>query len=163
RALVRGTPDRIRARSSDLARQGARRQVGARDGRGDAPRRRALFGRRAARGRSHGGRGPLSGIGGAPRLPKAGVEPATRYPKRPATMISMVRFVPSAARLALGALILAGVVGCSGKMGSDQVPASETYDPGNPQPSYSPPPPSEAQRTRQMDAKQAEMNKKIED
>jgi hypothetical protein len=47
--------------------------------------------------------------------------------------------------------------GCGGKKGTGEIPPSETYDPGTS--SYTPPPGSEAQRTREMDAKKAEMDR----
>ena len=53
------------------------------------------------------------------------------------------------------------VLACNGKMGGSAPPPSETYDPG-PVPVSSAPPASESQRTREMEAKQADLNQKAE-
>ena len=63
--------------------------------------------------------------------------------------------------IALGAhgLVFAG---CGKKVHNDP-PASELYDPGPPSNNPSPPPQTESQRTREMEAKQAEMNRIAEE
>lgn len=75
----------------------------------------------------------------------------------------MRRFGRIPARLQ-GALLAVALVatGCSGKKGNAEIPASEAYDPGPPS-TMDAPPPSEAQRSREMNAKQAEMNRKLEE
>lgn len=52
-------------------------------------------------------------------------------------------------------------LGCNVKQESSSVPASEVYDPGPPS-SADTPPRSEAQRTREMEAKQSELNRRLE-
>lgn len=53
-------------------------------------------------------------------------------------------------------------LGCDVRKGTADQPSTQSYDPGPPSSSYSPPPPSEAGRTREMEAKQEEMNRKLE-
>ena len=72
-----------------------------------------------------------------------------------------------AARVALPALALLCAFGCGAKKGGEQRPASESYDaassPDGTAAAPAPPPVSEGQRTREMQAKQAEMDQKLED
>ena len=80
--------------------------------------------------------------------------PSSRNRLRPAAM---------AAALALGALALGLLVAGCGKKVHNDPPASELYDPGPPSNHTSPPPQTESQRTREMEAKQAEMNRIAEE
>lgn len=72
-----------------------------------------------------------------------------------------MRRIPALLCATLGAAALAAS-GCDVRKGTSDQPSTQSYDPGPPSSSYSPPPPSEAGRAREMEAKQEEMNRKLE-